>query len=224
MRKHVWIPATCALVSFGFTAEPAVAQACRGTAPFGRTAGTDYGFEGALVFPDEGTGFYGAFKWAPSFNLAINFDAEFVSDIGDGVDIWQFGGDAGYRFYAGSDQEFPLDVCLVSGFRFHVSSGLPAGVDENGFLIPIGVSIGNDFPLGQSRVRIAPYFNPVLGIQRVNLDGQDDTQALFYVDFGASFIFPRGWYLGLGIALGDGDRVPSGDTEFRIRGGWLAGR
>lgn len=229
MRRSVWVSAITVL-ALGAGASTAAAQACRGTAAFGRTAGSDYGFEAALLLPEEGTGFAGAFRWSPSLNLALNFGGEFVSDIGqgpffEGVDVWQFGGDASFRFYAASDEEFPLDVCLTTGFLFYVMSDLPAGADENGFLIPIGVAIGNDFPLGQSKVRIAPYFNPVFAIQRRNRDPQDDdTDGLFYVDFGASFIFPRGWYLGLGIALGDGDRIPSGDTEFRIRGGWLVGR
>lgn len=229
MRKSVWAGAISAsAMMLGLTAAPAGAQACRGTAPLGKAVGTDYGFEGALIFPENGTGFSGEFKWSPSLNLALNFRGAFVSDVGQGIfegtDVWQFGGDGAYRFYAATDQEFPLDVCLNFGFLFHVMSDLPLGVDENGFIFPFGVSIGNDFPLGQSRVRIAPYFSPMFGIQRVNLDGADETDGLFYVDFGASFIFPKGWYLGLGIALGDGDRVPSGDTEFRIRGGWLAGR
>lgn len=227
MRRSVWATAIT-VIALGATSAIAMAQSCRGTAPFGRTTGSDYGFETALVFPDRGTGFYGAFKWAPSLNLALNFDGEFVSDVGGGADVWMFGGDGAYRFVAGNPQEFPLDVCFLTGFRFFVASDLPAGQDANGFVIPIGVTLGNDFPLGQSDVRIAPYFSPVFAIQRTSEEDAgveiSETDGLFYVDFGASFIFQGGWYLGLGIALGDGDRVPSGDTEFRIRAGWLAGR
>lgn len=222
MRRSVWISVMAALALFG-TASLAAAQSCRGTPSFGRATASDYGFEGALVFPEEGTGFYADFKWAPSLNLALDFSAEFVSDIGGGVDIWQFGGMGAYRFFEGSPREFPLDICLNTGFLFFLGSDLPAGADLNGFIIPIGATFGNDFPLGQSKVRIAPYFSPNLGIQRES-NGPSDTQALFYVDLGASFLFPRGWYAGLGIALGDRDRVPSGDTEIRIRGGKLFGR
>lgn len=159
-----------------------------------------------------------------------------VADAGGGIfdeaDVWQFGADGTYRFYAGTDAEFPLDVCLLSGFLFYVMSDLPADLDQNGFLIPLGVSFGKEFPLGETQVRIAPYFAPVFAIQRSSrefvVDGVprdvDDTEGLFYVDLGASFIFPSRWYVGLGIALGDGARVPGGDTEFRIRAGWLRGR
>jgi len=231
MRGRVWA-FTVGCVWGAVWASPAFAQVCRGTAPFGRVAG-DYGFRAALVLPERGTGFAGDFTWAPSANLVLDLGAAFVSDVRDpfdNVDVWQFGGDGAFRFYAARDEEFPLDVCLATGFRFYVKSDLPDGYDENGFILPIGVSLGNDFPLGESRVRIAPYFNPMFAVQRRNRDrpapqaDQEETDGLFYVDFGVSFVFPRGWYLGLGIALGDGARVPSGDTEFRIRGGWVAGR
>lgn len=219
MRRSVWMGAMAAVALFG-TASWAAAQSCRGTPSFGRAAASDYGFEGAVVFPEDGTGIYGAFKWAPSLNLALDFSGEFVSDIGAGADIWQFGGTGAYRFFEGNPREFPLDICLSTGFLFFVGSDLPPGVDFNGFTIPIGATFGNDFPLGQSRVRIAPYFSPHLAIQRVS-NGASDTEALFYMDLGASFLFQRGWYLGLGLAFGDGDRVPSGDTEIRIRAGKL---
>lgn len=230
MQRRVWSVAI-GLLALGLPASTAVAQVCRGTAPFGVSVGTDQGFEVALVLPEEGAGVAGAFKWSPDLNLALNFGGAAVFDVGGGVDVWQFGADGTYRFYAGTDAEFPLDICLLSGFLFYFMSDLPAGLDQNGFLIPLGVSLGNDFPLGQSQVRIAPYFAPVFAIQRRNgedfrdffVRDLDETDGLFYVDFGVSFIFPSRWYIGLGIALGDGKRVPSGDTEFRIRFGWVRG-
>ena len=227
MRRSVWA-AAISLIALGATSAVAAAQSCRGTAPFGRATGSDYGFEAALVFPEEGTGIYGAFKWAPSLNLALNFDAQFVSDVGGGADVWVFGGDGAFRFVEGNPQQFPLDVCFLTGFRFFVFSDLGADEDLNGFLIPIGVTLGNDFPLGQSSVRIAPYFSPVFTIQRASFESGTfevtETEGLFHVDFGASFIFAGGWYAGIGLSLGDGDRATTGDTEIRLRAGWLLGR
>ena len=223
MRRSVWVTAMAVLALLG-TSSMAAAQSCRGTAAIGKAAASDYGFEGALVFPEEGTGFYGAFKWAPSLNLAIDFGAEFVSDVGGGADLWVFGGTGAYRFFEGSPQEFPFDICFHTGFLYYTAADLPPGSDLNGFLIPLGASFGNDFPLGESEVRIAPYFNPNLAIQRLNTDVGDDTETLFYVDLGASFLFARGWYAGLSIIFGDGDRATGGDTEIRIRGGKILGR
>ncbi|MGH7546183.1 MAG: hypothetical protein ACREKI_08385 [Gemmatimonadota bacterium] len=220
MRRSVWMGAIAVLALLG-TSSMAAAQACRGTAPIGRAAASDYGFEGALVFPEEGTGFYGAFKWAPSLNLALDFSGEYISDITPGGgDLWVLGGTGAYRFFQGSPREFPFDICLHTGVLPFFGAD---GIDANGFVIPIGASFGNDFSLGQSSVRIAPYFNPNLAIQRVS-NGASDTETLFYMDLGASFLFSQGWYAGLSLIFGDGDRATGGDTEIRIRGGKILGR
>lgn len=128
----------------------------------------------------------GAFDWGLRF--------AYMDPSGAGDGIFAIGGDirAGLARHSA---EFPLDASFTAGFGALFSDG------NNGFLVPLGVSLGRQVALENSSVSFVPWVHPV--IAPAFGDFYDDVQ--FGLGLGVDINLSRTWDARLSGALGDID-------------------
>lgn len=122
----------------------------------------------------------------------------------DGSGDGRFGvGVDGRTTLARHTQDFPLDAALVGGVGALFSSG------DVGFIIPLGVSLGREIILENSKISFTPYVNPVIApvLGSDNVVGNDVQFGLgLGVDVGLSPAF----HLGVSGSVGDIEGVAIG--------------
>lgn len=85
------------------------------------------------------------------YGLAVGYaDAK-----GNGKNLFAFGIDARAAL-ARHTKDFPLDAAVTAGFGTLIADG------KAGFLVPMGVSLGRQVLLEESKVSFTPYVNPVI--------------------------------------------------------------
>ncbi len=93
------------------------------------------------------------------------------------------------------NQDFPLDASVTAGFGALFSDG------NNGFLVPLGVTLGRQVLLENSSVSFVPWVNPV--IAPAFGDAFDDVQ--FGLGLGVDINLSKTWDARISGALGDID-------------------
>jgi hypothetical protein len=93
------------------------------------------------------------------------------------------------------NQDFPLDASVTAGFGALFSDG------NNGFLVPLGVTLGRQVLLENSSVSFVPWVHPV--IAPAFGDAFDDVQ--FGLGLGVDINLSKTWDARLSGALGDID-------------------
>ena len=133
-------------------------------------------------------------------------------DLGIVVGFADASGNGDGRFGVGIDgrtalarhtQDFPLDAALVGGIGALFSSG------DVGFIIPVGVSLGREIILEDSKISFTPYVSPVLApvLGNDNVVGNDVKFGLgLGVDVGLSPVF----HLKVSGSVGDIEGVAIG--------------
>lgn len=89
----------------------------------------------------------------PKFDFGLVLGYADVKGNGDGV--FGLGIDARTPV-ARATKDFPLDASLTGGFGATFSDG------HNQFLIPVGVTLGRQIMLEESKISFTPYVNPVI--------------------------------------------------------------
>jgi len=126
------------------------------------------------------------------FDWGIGFVYMDPSGGGDGV--FGFGGDVRAGI-ARHSADFPLDASITAGFGALFSNG------NNGFLVPLGVTLGRQILLENSSVSFVPWVHPV--IAPAFGDFFNDVQ--FGLGLGVDINLSRTWDARLSGALGDID-------------------
>jgi hypothetical protein len=127
------------------------------------------------------------------FDWGITFAYQDPSGPG-GDGIFGIGGDVRAGI-ARHTTEFPLDASITAGFGALFSSG------NNGFLVPLGVTLGRQVALENSSVSFVPWVHPV--IAPAFGDFYDSVQ--FGLGLGVDINLSRTWDARLSGGLGDID-------------------
>jgi hypothetical protein len=142
------------------------------------------------------------FQWREQSGPAtqFSFDLGLADTEGRDSDIMIFGGiGIGHRL-GSATQEVPIDFLLTGGLYLAIG-------DDAFFRLPIGVSLGHRFDLGDG-MALTPYVHPRLSIDVCNDCGGSDIGLVF--DLGASFQLSRSVSI-RGAAVFAGDDTFDGD-------------
>jgi hypothetical protein len=158
---------------------------------------------GYLSDPGEGISIalQGEYRMArPKFDFGIVVGFADASGNGDG--IFAVGID-GRASLARHSQDFPLDAALTGGFGALFRSG------DAGFLIPVGVSLGRQVLLEESKITFTPYVNPVI----VPVFGNDNVvgnDVQFALGLGVDIALTQTFDIRVSGSLGDIDGIGIG--------------
>ena len=100
-------------------------------------------------------------------------------------------------------QDFPLDAALTGGIGALFRSG------DVGIIIPVGVSLGREIILEDSKISFTPYVNPVLA-PVVGSDNVVGNSVLFGLGLGVDIGLSPAFHLRVSGSVGDIDGVAIG--------------
>lgn len=202
---------TLLLAAFGVTAlttVPAGAQAwAYPSFQTPRVATREYNF--GIADADRG-GVAMVFQWREqsSTTTHFSFDLGIADPEGRNSDLRLFGGvGIGHRLGSATN-EVPLDFLLTAGLYLAVG-------DQALFRLPVGVSLGHRFNLGDG-MSLTPYVHPRLSIDVCNDCGGSDIGLVF--DLGANFQITRSVSI-RGAAVFGGNDTIDGDA-FGVSLAW----
>ncbi|HXI21228.1 MAG TPA: hypothetical protein VNH46_09095 [Gemmatimonadales bacterium] len=134
------------------------------------------------------------------FDYGLTFG--YLDPSGPGSGIFGIGVD-GRASVARRTQDFPLDASLTLGLGGLIQSG------DIGFILPIGISLGRQVLLEESKISFTPYVNPVIApvFGSDNVVGND---VLFGLGLGVDISLSPRTDVRLSAGLGDLDGVGVG--------------
>jgi len=145
----------------------------------------------SIAIEGEYRRFHKTFDWG--------FQGGYMDTDGGGDNIGALGIDA-RAVLAKHSEDFPLDAAVTGGFGVLFSGG------NTGFLIPLGVSLGRQILLEESKISFTPYVHPVIAPAFGDLF--DDAQ--FGLGLGVDITLTKTFDVRVSGAVGDYEGVGIG--------------
>lgn len=157
------------------------------------------------------------FQWHEGVSTQGQFtlDAGFVaSALVSGHDLGFFGGDYAYQL-ARPTPSLPIEILGTAGLGFAFGNGVTY------MRIPVGVSVGHQFPIGAG-MTLTPFAEPMVGIDFCNSCGTADrgrSELGVGLDLGANVDLSSMWSVRMAVGLGS-TSVIARDNSFGVGLAW----